>query len=110
MATHRRGAIERGGGGRARHHAGQCRRDRAPGAGEDAGGGDVSDRAIELCERYLDELQAGGRPDPAAYVADAGDEAGQLPGMIATYLTTHPRSDIPADEVLGLAARPELAA
>jgi hypothetical protein len=68
----------------------------------------VSDRAIELFERYLDELQAGGRPDPAAYVADAGDEAGQLSGMIATYLTTHPRTDIPADEVLELAARPEL--
>ena len=66
----------------------------------------MSDRATELFERYLGELQAGGRPDPAAYVADAGDEADQLSGMIATYLATHPRTDIPADEVLELAARP----
>lgn len=68
----------------------------------------MSDRATELFERYLGELEAGGRPDPAAFVADAGDEADQLSSMIATYLTTHPRTDIPADEVLEMAAKPEL--
>lgn len=68
----------------------------------------MSDRAIDLFERYLGELQAGGHPDPAAYVSDAGDEADQLSGMIVAYLATHPRTDVSADEVLALAARPEL--
>ncbi len=68
----------------------------------------MSDRAVELFERFLDERQAGQRPDPAAFVTQAGDQAEALSGMIAAYLATSPPRCLSADEVREFAARPEL--
>ena len=68
----------------------------------------MSDRAIELFERFVAECEAGGAPDPAAVIAGAGDEAEALSGMLVAYLATHPLA-VSEDEVRELAERPELA-
>lgn len=69
----------------------------------------MSDRVVELFERFLEERAAGARPDAAAFVHEAGAEAEALAGMITAYLATHPENDVVAEDVLALAARPELA-
>jgi hypothetical protein len=68
----------------------------------------VSDRAVELFERFVEERQAGQRPDPIAFMSEAGDEADALSGMITAYLATSPRAALSVDEVIEFAARPEL--
>ena len=45
----------------------------------------MSDRALELFEHYLEQRASGERPIRPRYVAEAGDEADHLAGMIATY-------------------------
>jgi hypothetical protein len=70
----------------------------------------VSDRTTELFERFATEWAGGGSPDPTVFVAEAGDDGEALAGMIAAYLATHPRQAVPAEEVLSMAERPELAA
>jgi hypothetical protein len=68
----------------------------------------MSDRAVELFERYLEQCRAGSPPDPAALIAEAGDGAEALSGMIAAYLAATPPPAVAADQVLALAARPQL--
>lgn len=68
----------------------------------------MSDRATELFEAFVHAREAGGEPDPAVAIAAAGDQAEALAGMLVAYLATHPRA-ANEDEVLALAARPELA-
>jgi hypothetical protein len=68
----------------------------------------MTDPTVELFERFLEQRRAGSHPDPAALIAEAGDQADALAGMIAAYLATHPRDDIGAEELLEFAARPEL--
>jgi hypothetical protein len=67
----------------------------------------VSDRAQELFDRFVDAHQAGEAPDPADAIAEAGPAAEALSAMLVAYLATHPHQPT-ADEVLALAARPEL--
>jgi hypothetical protein len=67
----------------------------------------MSDRATELFEAFVDAREAGGAPDPAAAIAEAGDQGEALAGMLVAYLATHPRA-ASEDEVLALAARSEL--
>ena len=50
----------------------------------------MSDRALELFERFLEQRASGQQPDPAALVHEAGDQADVLAGMIAAYVATHP--------------------
>jgi hypothetical protein len=68
----------------------------------------VSDRAVELFERFVEERQAGQRPDPIAFVTQAGDQADALSGMITAYLATSPGDALSVDQVIEFAARPEL--
>jgi hypothetical protein len=67
----------------------------------------MSDRALELFERYLDQRASGRHPDAAALVHEAGDQAEVLAGMIAAYAATHP-ADVTEDQLDRMAARPEL--
>jgi hypothetical protein len=67
----------------------------------------VSDRAQELFERFVDAQRAGEAPDPAHAIAEAGPDGEALSAMLVAYLATHPPQPT-ADEVLALAARPEL--
>jgi hypothetical protein len=67
----------------------------------------VSDRAQELFDRFVEAHAAGNRPDPAAAIAEAGYDAESLSAMLVAYLATHPHQPT-ADEVLAMAARPEL--
>jgi hypothetical protein len=67
----------------------------------------MSDRVVDLFERFLLERDAGEDPDPAVFVAEAGDDGEALSGMIAAYLATHPGQPT-ADDVVAFAARPEL--
>jgi hypothetical protein len=67
----------------------------------------MSDRALELFEQYLDQRASGQAPDAAAFVHEAGDQAGVLAGMIAAYAATHP-ADVTEDQLEQMAARPEL--
>jgi len=67
----------------------------------------MSDRALELFERYLDQRASGRDPDAAALVHEAGDQAEVLAGMIAAYAATHP-ADVTEDQLDRMAARPEL--
>jgi hypothetical protein len=69
----------------------------------------VSDRPIELFDRFVAEWEAGRSPDPAAYVADAGADGEAVSGVISAYLALHLRRSVPADEVLAMSERPELA-
>lgn len=68
----------------------------------------MSDRAVDLFERFLAEQDAGRRPDPAAFIDDAGDQGEELAGMLTAYLATHPQTDMSAEDVIAFAARPEL--
>jgi hypothetical protein len=68
----------------------------------------VSDRATELFQRFVDEAMAGLAPDPTAYVAQAGEDGEALSAMLAAFLAAQPPSALPEDEVLAIAARPEL--
>ncbi len=68
----------------------------------------MSDTAARLFERFLPERADGASPDPARLIAAAGDQADALSGMIAAYLATTPRDDVPAADVIEIAARPEL--
>ena len=67
----------------------------------------MSDRALELFERYLDQRASGRSPDAAALVHEAGDQADVLAGMIAAYSATHP-ANVTEDQLEQIAARPEL--
>lgn len=67
----------------------------------------MNDRATELFERFVDQRVAGENPDPAAFIAEAGDESEALAGMIAAYVAENPRIEIPEAEVLELASRME---
>jgi hypothetical protein len=69
----------------------------------------VSDRAQELFERFVDAHEAGKEPDPAAAISEAGPDGDALSAMLVAYLATHPHQPS-ADEVLAMAARPELEA
>jgi hypothetical protein len=68
----------------------------------------VSDRAVELFERFLEQRASGGRADVAELVAEAGDEGDVLGAMIASYLATRPTAQPDAAEVAAFASRPEL--
>jgi hypothetical protein len=68
----------------------------------------VTDRATELFQRFVDEALAGSTPDPAAYVAQAGEEGEALSAMLSAFLAAQPPSALPDEEVLAMAARPEL--
>src|SRR3954471_9517721 len=107
MAAHHRRSLQRRGGGDAGDDHGQHRRDPAPGAGPDAGGAAMSDRALELFEQYLDQRASGHSPDPAELVHEAGDQADVLAGMIAAHAATHP-GDVTEQRFAKMAARPEL--
>jgi len=81
---HRRGTVER---------RGCAMLDTTPGnidvmvhraAGEDAAGVAVSDRAVELFERFVEQRASGGRTDVAELVAEAGDQGEVLAAMIAS--------------------------
>jgi hypothetical protein len=51
--------------------------------------------------------ERGGRPDPAAAIAAAGEaDREPLAAMIAAYLAVHPRTDVSAEEVAARAADP----
>jgi hypothetical protein len=67
----------------------------------------VIDRATQLFERFVDQRLAGDNPDPAAFIAEAGDQSDALAGMIAAYVAENPRTGIPEAEVLELASRIE---
>src|SRR4029079_3659737 len=101
------GSPQRGGGSEAEHDRRQHRRDRAPGAGHDAGGSAMSDRALELFEQYLEQRASGQQPDAAALVHEAGDQADVLAGMIAAYAATHP-ADVTEGQLEQMVVRPEL--
>jgi hypothetical protein len=68
----------------------------------------MSDRAIELFQRYLEQCRDGAPPDPVPLIAEAGDQAEALAGMIAAYLAATPPAPVAAEQVLALAARPQL--
>ena len=69
----------------------------------------MSDRAVELFTRFLEERDAGREPDPADLIAEAGDDAEALSGMLTAYLATHPATSFSDEDVLAAARRPELA-
>lgn len=68
----------------------------------------MSDRAVELFQRFVDETRAGAGSDPAAYIAQAGDQGEALSAMLAAYLAAQPAAEVDEREVLALADRPEL--
>jgi hypothetical protein len=68
----------------------------------------VSDRAVELFERFVEQLASGGRANVAEVVIEAGDQGEVLAAMIASYLATRPTAQPDAAEVAAFASRPEL--
>ena len=69
----------------------------------------MSSRAEELFDQFLEARAAGAQPDPADFIAEAGDEATALAGMLTAYLATHAHDDVSEAAMLELAASPELA-
>lgn len=69
----------------------------------------MSSRAEELFDQFLEARAAGAQPDPADFIAEAGDEATALAGMLTAYLATHTHDDVSEAAMLELAASPELA-
>lgn len=68
----------------------------------------MTDRATELLQRFIEERNAGWAADPAALIGEAGEDAEALSAMIAAYLMTQPTQTVQSEDVLALAARPEL--
>jgi hypothetical protein len=68
----------------------------------------VSDRAVELFERFVEQRASGGQADVSELVAEAGDQGEVLAAMIAAYLATQPTAQPDSAEVTAFASRPEL--
>jgi hypothetical protein len=68
----------------------------------------VSDRAVKLFERFVEQRASGGRTDVAELVIEAGDQGEVLAAMIASYLATRPAAEPDAAAVAAFASRPEL--
>jgi hypothetical protein len=68
----------------------------------------MSDRVERLFAEFLDAREAGREPDPADFIAQAGDEGEALAGMLTAYLVMHPTTEVSEEAVLALAASPEL--
>src|SRR5207249_1861512 len=70
-------------------------------------GADMTDRATDLFQRFVDKSTAGAAPDPADYVAEAGDAREALSAMLAAYLAARPAAEVSDREILAFAERPE---